>query len=218
MKRCLFYMHVNRDTASMCFYRFLDEPLDDSSDGRALYFDQQAEYYLYVGEEEKARKAAKDIFAGKLTSSCLPQATYHDFIAFYVKQRRFEEAAELAQKIEHRVNGDPYYHDIIGTLLTLYAECDPAHACALFNRNYPDFQASKNPWLRVLFSIGASHLFEALKSHPEYYDNIQLLSGNDAMELGGKIRETAEDLARRFDARNGTDDFMKMLLHPYEKE
>ena len=24
--------------------------------------------------------------------------------------------------------------------------------------------------------------------------------------------------SRRFDARNGTDDFMKMLLHPYEKE
>ena len=156
MKRCLFYMHVDRDIASMCFYRFLEAPLDDSSDGRALFFDQQAEYYLYVGEEEKALHAAKDIFSGKLTSSCLPQATYHDFIAYYVKHQRFEEAAEFARKIEYRVNGDPYYHDIIGTLLTLWAEYDLPHACALFNRNYPDFAASKNPWLRVLFAIGAS--------------------------------------------------------------
>ena len=218
MKRCLFYMHVDKDIAAMCFYRFLDEPLDDSSDGKALYYDQQAEYYLHVGEEEKALHAAKDIFDGKLISSCLPQATYHDFIAYYVKHRRFAEAAELSRRIEHRVNGDPYYHDIIGTLLTLYAAHDPAHACTLFNRNYPDFQMSKNPWLRVLFAIGASHLFEALQEKPEFYNKIQHFNGSEPAALGAKIRETAEDLARKFDARNGTDDFMQLLLHPYGKE
>ena len=218
MKRCLFYMHVDKDIASMCFYRFVDEPLDDSSDGRALYFDQQAEYYLYVGEEEKARNAAKDIFDGKLTSSCLPHATYHDFIAYFIRHRRFEEAAEYARKIEHRVNGDPYYHDIIGTLLTLWAECDLEHACAMFNRNYPAFQTSKNPWLRVLFAIGASHLFDKLKEDPQYYANIQIPGGGDPAKTGEQIRQTAEELARKFDARNGTDDFMQLLLHPYVKE
>ena len=218
MKRCLFYMHVDKDIAAMCFYRFLDEPLDDSSDGRALYFDQQAEYYLYVGEEEKALRAAKDIFSGRLTSSCLPQATFHDFIAYYLRNRRFDEALEYARKIEHRVNGDPYYHDIIGTLLTLYAECDPEHACALFSRNYPDFIASKNPWLRVLFSIGASHLFEKLKDALQYYAGIQIPGGGDPAKLGTELRQTAEELARKFDERNGTDDYMQLLLHPYGKE
>ena len=218
MKRNLFYMHVNRDIASMCFYRFLDEPLDDSSDGRALYFNQQAEYYLYAGEEEKALHAAKDIFAGKLTGSSLPQITYHKFIAYYVKQRRFEEAADLAQKCEHRINGDPYYHDLIGTFLTLYAAHDLPHACALFNRNYPDYLASKNPWLRVLFAIGASHLFEKLKEHPEHYADIRIPGGGDPAQAGVQLRETAEELAHKFDARNGTDDFMQLLLHPYGKE
>ncbi len=216
MKRCLFYMHVDRDIASMCFYRFLEAPLDDSSDGRALFFDQQAEYYLYVGEEEKALHAAKDIFSGKLTSSCLPQATYHDFIAYYVKHQHFEEAAEFARKIEYRVNGDPYYHDIIGTLLTLWAEYDLPHACALFNRNYPDFAASKNPWLRVLFAIGAAHLFGKLENEPQHYEKIQV-PGGDPVKTGKQICEIAEELAKKFDARNGTDDFMNLLRHPYHE-
>ena len=218
MKRCLFYMHVDKDIAAMCFYRFLEEPLDDSSDGRSLFYDQQAEYYLYVGEEEKALHAARDIISGKLRSSCLPQATFHDFIAFYVKRRRFAEAEEYAKKIEHRVNGDPYYHDIIGTLLTLYAETDPEHAVALFNRNYPDYQASKNPWLRVLFAIGASHLFDRLKADPDMQTGIQAPGCSDPAKLGEEIRQAAEELARKFDERNGTDDYTQMLLHPYGKE
>ena len=115
MKRSLFYMHVDMDIASMCFYRFLEEPLDDSSDGQALYYDQQAFYYLWVGAEEKALRAAQPIFDGKVRASSLPQATFHDFLRYYMNRGNFEEAERYGRMIEHRVNGDPYYHDIIGS-------------------------------------------------------------------------------------------------------
>lgn len=218
MKRLLFYLHVDMSIASMCFYRFLDEELDDISDGRALYFDQQVQYYLAVDEEEKALKAAERIFNGELRSNSLPQATYHDFIRYYMAKGNLDEAMRYAKMTEHRVNGDPYYHDIIGTLMTLYSESDLRSAAALFNRNYPDFAESKNPWLRVQFAIGAAHLFAHIGDDPERLSLIRVPHREDVRQLGAELTQIAIEYAGAFDARNGTDDYMQMYLHPFEKE
>ena len=218
MKRSLFYMHVDMDIASMCFYRFLEEPLDDSSDGQALYYDQQAFYYLWVGAEEKALRAAQPIFDGKVRASSLPQATFHDFLRYYMNRGNFEEAERYGRMIEHRVNGDPYYHDIIGSLLSLYARLDGGHAIALFNRNVPDYLDSRNPWLRVQFAIGAAHLFAVCREDPALYEHFRIPGVSDPRAFGEEITKAAIDLAKKFDARNGTDDYMQMYLSPYGKE
>lgn len=218
MKRSLFYMHVDMDVASMCFYRFLEEPLDDISDGRALFHDQQVIYYLAVNEYEKAMQAAKPIFDGKLRSNSLPQATYLDFVKYYMLHDRIDDALRCAKLILPRVNGDPYYHDAIGTLMTLYSVYDLPQAVSLFQRNYPDYLESKNPWLRVLFAIGASHLFDALEHSPEHKAKLRLPQNADPTETAAQIRKTARELAEKFDARNGTNDFMNMLQTPFGKE
>ncbi len=227
MKRSLFYMHCDRGIAAADFYRFLDAPLDEISDGRALYHDQQVIYYLSIGEEEKALLAAKPIFDSILTSNALPQSTYHEFIRFYLKQGSFEKAASYAEKTEYRVDGDAYYLDIIGTLMTLYEILDPAHGIRLFCRNYPIFAQSKNPMLRMYFAIGAYRLFRALPDSyalpdflavPKDTPVFQAVQNRDVPAIAAHFLAIAEDYTQKFDQRNGTEDFTKLLHYPYPEQ
>ncbi len=224
MKRSLFYMHCDRSIAAADFYRYLDAPLDYISDGRALYHDQQVMYYLFVGNEEKALEAAKPIFSGELTSNALPQATYHDFIRFYLDGGEYEKALEYAKLTLRRVDGDPYYLDIVGTLMALYGMTKFDDGIRLFCRNYPVFAVSKNPKLRMLFTIGAYHLFRGLPAWyqlPEYFavpkDSpiYEAAESRDITSLASYFYTEAKTLAEKFDRRNGTDDFMTMLHYEY---
>ncbi len=221
MKRSLFYMHVDPDIAAMCFYRFLEEPLDEISDGKALYYDQQVLFYLTVGEEEKALKAAEPIFNGTYKSSSLPQATYHDFIRYYMTHGEHEKALHYAKLTVQRVDGDPYYHDVIGTLMTLYARYDRLRAIELLSRNWQDFLDSQNPWLRMQFASGAAFLMDHLCLEPELMSELRLpasMRKASPDEIRHSFHAVAKDLAAKFDARNGTDDYMQLYLSPFGKE
>ena len=91
---------------------------------------------------------------------------------------------------------------------------DPERGAALFNRNYPEFAASKNPWLRTLFLIGAAHLtarFAKDGAYPENFCKPAELQAETPAELAAWFAQEAETNAQKFDARNGTDDYLQML-------
>ncbi len=216
MKRSLFYMHCDRGIAAADFYRFLDAPLDFISDGRALYYDQQVKYYISIGDEEKALQAAKLIFSGELVSNALPQATYHEFIRYYLNLGRYEDAMYYARMTEKRVKKDPYYLDITGTLLALYGITQPEQGIRLFCENEPIYRQSKNPFLRMLFAIGAYHLFREITDVPtlsvdKESEIYPLAQSQDLAGIAQYYYDAAAELAGRFDQRNGTDDFMILL-------
>lgn len=225
MKHQLFYMHCDMGIAAADFYRFLEEPLDMLSDGKALYNDQQCMYYLKTDQEEKALKAAKPIFDGKLRADSLPQVTYHDFICYYMEHGRYEKAMEYAALIEKRIDRDAYYLDVIGSLLTLYSITALEKATQLFERNYPIYLESKNPLLRMQFEMGAYSVFSAVKNQPsELLPEIrvpfsspvaEMLRQNQFSTIAAHFETLAADAAARFDARNGTEDFTKLLFYPY---
>ena len=218
MKHCLFYMRVDPAIAAADFYRFLEEPLDDISDGKALYYDQQVMYYLSVDEEEKALEAAKLIFAGKLKSNALPQATYHDFIRYYLEKEQYAHAVHYAFLTERRVMCDPYYLDIIGTLLSLYSITKIPDGIRIFTMHYELYQLSKNPHLKMLFLIGAYHLFRAIDAE-KYAGLLEELRNarNDKIfelppdQIAEHFYQLADSAVQKFDARNGTDFYFKML-------
>ena len=218
MKHCLFYLNVDKAIAAADFYRFLEEPLDDISDGRALYYDQQAMYYLTIGEEEKALEAAKLIFAGKLKSNALPQATYHDFIRYYLEREQYAHAVHYAFLTERRGACDPYYLDIIGTLLTLYSITKIPDGLRLFSIHYALYQTSKNPLLKMLFAIGSYHLFRAMNEEKHHVILEQLRVARDSEifrnppeKIAEYFYQAADGWVQKFDSRNGTDVFSRML-------
>ncbi len=218
MKRSLFYLHCDLGIASAAFYDFLDAPLDHISDGKALYYDQQVIYYLHIGEEERALQAAKRIFSGELTSNALPQATYHMFMQYYTKQGRYEEALSYAEKTLRRIEGDAYYLDIIGSLMTLYGITDSMAGLSVFRKHYPVYLSSKNPYLRMLFTIGAYQLFSRMQAPlPEDFalPKQSPIQTTDAAALAAHFYQLAKESAGRFDSRNGTEDFMQLLEYPY---
>ena len=218
MKHCLFYMNIDKAIAAADFYRFLEESLDDVSDGKALYYDHQAMYYLSIGEEEKALEAAKLIFAGKLKSNALPQATYHDFIRYYLEHEQYAHAMHYAFLMERRVLCDPYYLDIIGTLMSLYSITKPPHGIKLFGMHYPLYEQSKNPSLKMQFAIGAYHLFCVLDSetHHDILEELRIardtpLFTKPPEQIAKYFYHEAETAVQKFDMRNGTTHFSEML-------
>lgn len=222
MKRCLFYLECDLNIAAADFYRFLDAPLDSISDGRALYYDQQVIYYTRTGNEEKALKAAEPIFSGKMTSNALPQATYHEFIRFYLDRGEYEKALDLASKTLHRVDQDAYYLDIIGTLMTLYGITEPEKALRIFCRNYPVYMQSKNPKMHMKFAIGAYRMFHALPDGYALPDCFAVPKDSPVSAFGRNIAQIkthflteAKDLAKRFDERNGTELNKNMIYYEY---
>lgn len=223
MKHQLFYMHCDPSIAAADFYRFLDAPLDVLSDGLALYHDQQAMYYLTLGQEEKALEAAKPIFDGKMRSNALPQATYHDFLCFYLKRGDYEQAVYYAEFIEPLVDKDPYYLDIIGSLMTLYSLVDKEHGIQLFSRNYPVYNASKNPMLRMRFEMGAYVLFKNCKQEPPAAQLVlpktsmlfPIFEQQNYAGMSVHFERSAAEWARKFDIRNRTSDFTEMLYFVY---
>ena len=194
MKRCLFYMQADPALAAVDFYRFRDAPLDDISDGKAFYQDQVAKYYLSIGEEEKALAAAEPIFTGKLTANSMPQITYGDFCEYYLNQKNYSEAMRYANMIEPKILNDPYYLDLLSVLLSLYSVTDVPHGMELFEKHKVFYENSRNPWLKMLFAIGAYHVLHS--------------AGDERQE---KLFQEVSEAVEKFDTRNGTTYYAKKL-------
>ncbi len=222
MKRGFVYWHIDRAQAAADFYRFLEAPLDEISDGRPLYYNHQVEYYLLTDQEEKAFRAAEPILSGKMRSSALPQSTYHKFLTYYIRKGDYDKAAHYAKLLEPYAKDNPYYLHNIGTLMSLYSQTDPAHGAQLLSNHLAMYLESKNPWMKVHFLVGAAHLAEQIRQTNaacivRVPDGSEIPSDPDGMARYF-YREAAK-IAKRFDERNGTDDFMqKLLLLPVASE
>lgn len=223
-KRSLFYLHVDMGVAAASFFKFLETPLDSISDGRPLWYNHQVEYYLTADNVPKALTAAQPIFDGKMKSNDLPNSTYHKFCRYWLYKGDYDKAAEFTHGFEKQVNGNPYYMHNIGTLMSLYARLDTEHGIQIFNRNYPEFLASKNPWLKVHFLMGACHLFEALETLPDTLRVPQsceiypFVCAQDKVAIADWFYKEAAAAADAFDKRNGTDHFRLMLEIPRKKQ
>ncbi len=225
MKRCLFYLHCDPSIAAMSFYRYLEAPLDAISDGRALYYDQQVIYYLSIGEEEKALRAAEPIFQGKMTSNALPQATYHEFLKFYLRNGRLSAAKEYADRMPPIVFRNPYYLDIVGSMMILYGVLGSEKGEDLFLSHLSFYQQSRNPAMRMQFAIGAAQLFRFLSKQGQQRIRAKIslrqegsgtMLTDSVQEILAYFEQDAKNAAARFDSRNGTDDFMQLVQFDYQ--
>ena len=222
MKRSMIYLHIDKNIAARDFFRFLEEPLDSMSDGKALCYNYRVEFYLSLGEEENAIEAARPIFERRLKAYCLPHSTQHKFCRYYLYRGEYDKAAEYARQFERRVDGDPFDLHQIGTLVSLYSVTDPEHAVQIFNRNFPLCNDSKNPWMQMHFLIGAVHLFDALAKKGLSAQAVQVpkdspaypaVCENDLTGLSAHFYRTAKALTDQFDKRNGTDCYLRRLRH-----
>ena len=205
MKRGYFYMRIDRDLEAANYYRFLDAPFDDSSDGRPLCCNHRVMHLLYTGNEEAALREAEPIFSGRLRAYCLPHATQHKFVRFYLSRGEYEKAETYAHMLEPRADGDPFELNMVGTLLSLWSVRDPQHGLALFARNRRFYDASENPWQRLLFATGAGHLLSRCGPKAQGV----LLPHETAGTLARQFLDEAARIAGQFEERDGTDDYMR---------
>ena len=88
----------------------------------------------------------------------------------------------------------------------------------LFSIHYELYLTSKNPLLKMLFAIGAYHLFRAMDEDKHHVILEQLRVARDAALFKNRpeviaqhFYQAAEEAVKKFDSRNGTDEYAKML-------
>ncbi|MDE5563734.1 MAG: hypothetical protein K2I93_01145, partial [Oscillospiraceae bacterium] len=108
-KRSKFYMYIDKAIAAADFYRFLEAPIDEISDGKELAYSHQVHYYLSIGDEEAAEKAAAPLLNVRLTSGNLPATLYDHFTDYYVyTTQEFDKAEKFARLTDPYIDGNPY--------------------------------------------------------------------------------------------------------------
>lgn len=203
------------DRAQLC-------PRDDMSDCQACEVDEGMVMRIRHGEDERALVAAEPLLDGRFKCRTVPQRTYAKLLMPLLRLGKREEAWRYHQMGYQMIKQSQSFLYILCdhlTFLPLYG--DLKGAARLVENHYHWTEKNTNTHDRFLF-YRAAWLFLKLaceagtevlnlrmpRAFPLYdesnvYETVKLKDW-----FGGRARE----LAKRFDARNGTDYFQSRLL------
>ena len=201
------------------FGRYRMEPEDDLNDCHACEASHDVRIDLLTGHRDAALKHSERIFSGELSCAEVPQTTYGTWINYDIDAGEYDHAKQMAKRLFPllRSNMDMSLLQEIGALLRLYSITDRHLGTELFRRSLRIFMASRNPWQRMQYAIGAFRLFDRMQS-----DEVNLILPRDfalwndtytykSAELAEYFFNEAKSLAERFDKRNGNTKNMDKL-------
>lgn len=183
----------------------------------ACELDTQVEIELIEGNFDKALTTANDLITKKLTCGVMPLVTFCN-LTYYLGKAGDARAAEFLPKAEEEIaalkENDTSLISQVSDLLYYLTLTDKAKAWEYFER-YADWEVDAEDAVSFDFSKNALPLLKdggqkelKLNIKVPYFssDNIY-----DTDQLYQYYYNKATDLARRFDARNGTNKFTAEL-------
>lgn len=203
-KRAIFFSYCDRAKMRMDYDDFLSASKDAMSDGEASELDSVVRFELAIGNRDKALKAANQIFDRRMRTEEVPCKTYYYLLSDALERGDMDSAAEYARPLRGLCSGQRFQLEPIGRMLEYDALTDPEAGLRFYQANKPLRDGSRNPFLCFWFDRGAARLLEAAAKR----------GGADADALAAeaqKYRESAKDIAAKFDARNRSDYFTSML-------
>ncbi|MBR4201528.1 MAG: hypothetical protein IKQ91_09720 [Oscillospiraceae bacterium] len=212
-KRAIFFSYCDRAKMRMDYDSFLSAPKDDMSDGTASELNSQVRFELETGNRERAGKAANQIFEGKLRTEEVPCKTYYYLLGDALANSDDAAADQYARLLRPLCNGARFQLEPIGMMLCYDAVRDPAAGLQFYAQNLPLRTGSRNPFLCYWFDRGAARLLAAAadagctlrtKTGAE-------MSAAQLAEKAESTKQSAAEIAAKFDARNGSDYFMSRL-------
>jgi hypothetical protein len=196
-------------------------PGDIKDDCAACVQNQLVEYFLFVGEPERAMTAAVPILAGKLRCAEIPHATLSLVVLPLLRMGRPDEAMAQHRKGYQLVSGNREFLDEVSRHLTFLVVTDNLdRAVKLLEKHLPwalDVLALSRQFTFFLASlllterlidVGTTSLHLRL---PRTFDAYQESGTYDVAVLAAWFDEACRELAVRFNERNGNDYFTRRI-------
>ncbi len=194
-----------------------DTPRDRMSHCPACELDTKVEIELIEGDFDKAIATANDLITKKLTCGVMPLITFCN-LTYYLGMAGDPRAAEFFVKAEEEIaeveENDTSLLSSISDLLIYLIRNDRERAWEYFQK-YADWEIGAEDAIVFDFSRSVLPLLKEGGSKRLVMSEKLPLYRTDGLydlsELYDYYYQKASDLARRFDERNGTNEFVKKI-------
>ena len=224
MKKSKFYELIDREISKAAFAEYCKTRRDKFSDCYACELNFKAETELNNGDLDAALKTAEPIFSGKRTCAEVPHVTYGAFMDYYARQGEYGKAMSYAEKMYRLISDNPSFLVQVGQFMELLSVTDAGRGTEVLRKHISQAFGCKNPYMRLRFWIGAYRicggggrirLVLPRSGYPaELKDIVPERAENniyDAAVLEDMFKKAAEYLADKFDERNNTDSFRRLI-------
>jgi hypothetical protein len=211
----------NKEKAIEYFRQMEEQPRDDVSNCSACEIDERVGFNIYCGNDARALQLANPIINGIEKCGSVPHRTYANLLLPLVRMGRRQEALEFHQLGYPLIANNKRYLDRIGDHLILLAITENfVRAQELFEKHYPWTEKSRDPFCRFRFLRASWLLFDLLAERGETSVQLNLPTSFPLFSESGKyetlklaqwLEQAATELAKRFDQRNETDAFARMM-------
>jgi len=200
-KRAGFFVYTDRAKLRLDYEDFLQTRRDRMSDGDSDEHDSMVFWNLTLGNREKAFELAEKVFREGWETDETPATTYGYMLEDAMEHGDRERADRFAKLLRPRCECDRFRMEEIGKLLCYDAWTDPEAGLKWIRYQQSVREGSRNPYLCFYYDRGAAML----------YDRAAKAGLGDFAEKSAALRQNAQSLAEKFDARNGSDYFTSLL-------
>jgi hypothetical protein len=213
----------NREEAIRLYHVAERSGRDDLSDCNACEIDEKVTFNLYMGNDALALRIAEPLLLGREKCRTVPQRTYAKLLVPLLRLGRREDAWDYYLRGYTMVSNDRALLDYLSEhliFLSLYGEFDSA--ARILEKHYQWTEQNTNPFERFTFYRAAWVFLEQALDAGEDVLELRLPRSFPLYNPSGYFYNTVElkdwfskralELAARFDARNGTSHFIKILL------
>ncbi|MFP2928929.1 hypothetical protein ACLESO_27775 [Pyxidicoccus sp. 3LG] len=201
---------------------WLEAPRDHLTDCRVCELDDELDHHVDRGEWEQALLKARPILEGRQACAEIPHLTFGTLLYPLFKLGRLEQARELHRRGYAMVAKNREFLATVGEHLEFLALTDNlSRGLTLMEKHLGWALDHPSHRDRFAFYASAAFLLERVqleggrdvvslrltKAFPEYRDDC----GYEVKALHAWVHGQARDIAARFDARNGTDRFTRLL-------
>lgn len=215
------WLYVDLDKAEEYFNKAWNAEPDYRFDCEACEHSYAARLYLEMGQKEKADTYAEKIEKNLLDESCDGAST--NLLNFYLNDALYrgdvKAARQYARKLHRKQNKDQGDLEYMGKVLQYYAYTNTSNGLALFKRRLDWTIGMWNQKSIFHFYTGALALFRELskKQHkadmelPKEFEAFRQDGVYETAVLADWFYKKAEEIAERFDKRNGSSYYADYL-------
>ncbi|MFG6329950.1 MAG: hypothetical protein K1W06_10875 [Lachnospiraceae bacterium] len=183
-------------------------------------------YYLATGRKEEADKLAAKIEDGTLTcggnlgnSNAIPRM-HKRYLNYYLLNGMYEKAAEKAYILEH-YKSDVIDYKLWASFMCAYVYTNTGRGLRIYKKHWKDIENEQRPAYMYTSFKDAACFFMGLKKAKDK-DTVKLPLDNtfplyneeniyNIESLASYYYKKAEDVAKKFDKRNGTGKYTSEL-------
>lgn len=208
--------------------QWVASPRDHLTDCRACDLDDEIDHHIDLGEYKKALEKARPILEGRSSCAEIPHLTYGSVLYPLLKLERLEEARDCHLRGYPMISRNRDFLACVGEHMEFLALTDNLSRGLSLFEHHLGWALDHASWRdRFTFHSAAQLLLSRVLAAgrdtvslrlPKAFPLHQRQGTYDTRELHGWVETQAKEIAARFDTRNGTDRFQKLLERTRELE